>query len=147
MLFAPRRRLDDLQRLEPIFLGLEEQGIVTRLVVNFLPRSLSELTVDEFGGVPMLTFSTAPHDECCCSCGAAADVVLALLLLVFSARCSWRSASIKLASPGPVLFRQPRCGLHGRPFTFLKFRTMQVDAEELKASSRRSTRWTARPSR
>ena len=39
---------------------------------------------------------------------------------------------IKLTSPGPVLFRQLRCGLHGRPFTFLKFRSMQIDAEELK---------------
>ena len=33
---------------------------------------------------------------------------------------------IKLDSPGPVLFRQLRCGLHGRPFTFLKFRSMRV---------------------
>ena len=37
--------------------------------------------------------------------------------------------AIKLDSPGPVLFRQLRCGLHGRPFTFLKFRTMRDDAE------------------
>ena len=40
--------------------------------------------------------------------------------------------AIKLDSPGPVLFRQLRCGLHGRPFTFLKFRSMRVDAEALK---------------
>jgi len=44
------------------------------------------------------------------------------------------SAVIKLTSPGPVLFRQPRCGLHGRPFTFLKFRSMREGAEELKPS-------------
>ena len=33
--------------------------------------------------------------------------------------------AIKLDSPGPVLFRQRRIGLHGRPFELLKFRTMQ----------------------
>jgi len=35
-----------------------------------------------------------------------------------------------------VLFRsrQPRCGLHGRPFTFLKFRSMTLGADALKAS-------------
>ena len=64
VLIAPSgRRLHDLQSLEPVFLALEEQGIVTRLVVNFLPRSLSGLSFDELGGLPLLTFSTAPHDE------------------------------------------------------------------------------------
>ncbi|MBK7857910.1 MAG: sugar transferase [Archangiaceae bacterium] len=40
---------------------------------------------------------------------------------------------IKLTSRGPVLFRQTRVGLHGRPFRMLKFRTMRVDAEAMKA--------------
>jgi lipopolysaccharide/colanic/teichoic acid biosynthesis glycosyltransferase len=39
---------------------------------------------------------------------------------------------IKVTSPGPVLFRQLRCGFHGRPFTFLKFRSMRVGAELMK---------------
>ena len=34
---------------------------------------------------------------------------------------------VKLTSPGPVLFRQERIGLYGKKFTFLKFRTMQVN--------------------
>ena len=38
--------------------------------------------------------------------------------------------TIWLADRGPVLFRQPRYGKGGRIFTFLKFRTMVVDAEE-----------------
>jgi exopolysaccharide biosynthesis polyprenyl glycosylphosphotransferase len=39
------------------------------------------------------------------------------------------AAVIKLTSPGPVFYRQERCGLNGRPFLMLKFRTMRVDAE------------------
>ena len=34
---------------------------------------------------------------------------------------------VKLTSKGPMFFRQERIGQHGRPFTFLKFRTMQVN--------------------
>jgi len=43
-------------------------------------------------------------------------------------------ALIKLTSRGPVFFRQTRVGLHGRTFNMLKFRSMVVNAESLKAS-------------
>jgi lipopolysaccharide/colanic/teichoic acid biosynthesis glycosyltransferase len=39
------------------------------------------------------------------------------------------SALVKLTSRGPVFFRQQRIGQGGRPFTMLKFRTMQVNAD------------------
>lgn len=38
--------------------------------------------------------------------------------------------SIRLGSPGPVIFRQVRLGRNGRPFTILKFRTMRVEGNE-----------------
>jgi exopolysaccharide biosynthesis polyprenyl glycosylphosphotransferase len=38
--------------------------------------------------------------------------------------------AIKLDSPGPVFYVQRRCGLNGRVFAFLKFRTMERNAEE-----------------
>ena len=37
--------------------------------------------------------------------------------------------AIRLSSPGPIFFRQTRVGLHGQPFSLLKFRTMRQDAE------------------
>jgi len=40
--------------------------------------------------------------------------------------------SIRLSSKGPVIFRQQRAGLHGKPFTMFKFRTMGADAEQRK---------------
>lgn len=39
------------------------------------------------------------------------------------------AALVRLTSPGPGIFRQARIGLHGRPFTMYKLRTMRVDAE------------------
>jgi lipopolysaccharide/colanic/teichoic acid biosynthesis glycosyltransferase len=41
--------------------------------------------------------------------------------------------AIKITSPGPVFFRQIRVGLNGRRFQMLKFRSMVVNAEKLKA--------------
>lgn len=40
------------------------------------------------------------------------------------------AVAVKLTSPGPVLFRQPRIGRYGRKFTFLKFRSMHVANDE-----------------
>jgi lipopolysaccharide/colanic/teichoic acid biosynthesis glycosyltransferase len=50
-----------------------------------------------------------------------------LLLLLLSPIVAFIAAAIKLTSRGPVHFRQKRIGEHGKPFTFLKFRTMYVD--------------------
>jgi len=60
-----------------------------------------------------------------------ADIVLSGTLLVFTLPLMLVSAVlIRLDSRGPVLYRQERVGLHGRPFTLLKFRSMRTDAED-----------------
>lgn len=41
--------------------------------------------------------------------------------------------AIQLDNPGPVLFSQERYGLHGRKFRIRKFRSMVVNAEQLKS--------------
>jgi exopolysaccharide biosynthesis polyprenyl glycosylphosphotransferase len=57
---------------------------------------------------------------------AAAIVLLSPLLLV-------AAVAVKVTSKGPIFFRQERVSLHGRTFSMLKFRSMVVDAEQLKA--------------
>ncbi len=59
--------------------------------------------------------------------GAATALVLASPVMVLTA------LAIRLTSPGPVLFTQPRVGKDGRVFTFWKFRTMTAGAGQHKA--------------
>ena len=54
------------------------------------------------------------------------DITVSLLVLLLHAPLMLLIAiAVRLDSPGPVLFRQRRIGLHDRPFELLKFRTMQ----------------------
>lgn len=60
-------------------------------------------------------------------------VASAAALLVLSPLLLGVALIIKLTSRGPVFFAQERVGLHGRTFRMLKFRSMVVNAEALKA--------------
>ncbi|HEX3355359.1 MAG TPA: sugar transferase [Tepidisphaeraceae bacterium] len=55
-----------------------------------------------------------------------------MALLVFSPIMLVIALAIKLTSPGPVIFKQKRAGLGGKPFEIYKFRSMCTDAEEKK---------------
>ena len=60
----------------------------------------------------------------------AVEASLACLGLVVSSPVLLAAAGLVAAtSPGPVLFKQQRVGLNGRPFTLLKLRTMKVAPE------------------
>jgi lipopolysaccharide/colanic/teichoic acid biosynthesis glycosyltransferase len=59
-------------------------------------------------------------------------VVSGLLLVLFSPIMLVAALAIKLDSPGPVFFRQIRCGRKGKDFIMFKFRSMVSDAEDLK---------------
>jgi len=61
----------------------------------------------------------------------AMDIVGSILALILSAPVFLIvAAAIKATSKGPVFFRQKRVGRYGRPFVFLKFRSMAVDNDD-----------------
>lgn len=65
----------------------------------------------------------------------AIDLVGASVGLLLAAPILGAAAlAIRIADPGPVLFRQRRAGLGGRPFEIFKLRTMCVDADAKKAA-------------
>lgn len=125
-----RKRLEEL---EEIFLICEEQGIRTRVAVNFFPHMIAKVHLEDLHGVPLLTFTTTPHNELLLAAKRVFDLTIASVVLVALLPFSLLIALIiKMTSPGPVLFRQTRVGLNGRHFTLYKFRSMLENAEEMR---------------
>ena len=134
-----------LAELEEVFLLCDEEGVRTRVAVDFFPHVNSTVYLERLGRVPLLTFSATPHDEIRLMIKRLMDVVAAAagLVVLFPVMVAV-GLLVRLTSPGPAIFRQQRCGLNGRRFMLLKFRSMRQDAEELKAGLQHlSTRQTA----
>lgn len=55
--------------------------------------------------------------------GSAAGLVLISPIMLLTA------LAVKLSSPGPIIFKQERIGLHNKPFWMYKFRTMEIQKE------------------
>jgi exopolysaccharide biosynthesis polyprenyl glycosylphosphotransferase len=85
------------------------------------------------GSEKFLTFINIPHNLFALTIKKIMDISISLFLIIILSPVLFGIAlMIKLTSPGPIVFKQKRVGLRGRPFNLYKFRTMIVDAEKLK---------------
>jgi exopolysaccharide biosynthesis polyprenyl glycosylphosphotransferase len=123
-----------LQSLEEVFLQCDEEGVRTRVAVDFFPHINSDMHLERLGPTPLLTFSATPDDEIRLFIKRVIDVAVATVaLIVLSPFLLLIVLLIRITSPGPAIFRQERCGLNGRRFIVFKFRSMCEDAEARKA--------------
>lgn len=91
---------------------------------------LSRVKLQQFIGEPLVDMTGSDMSDCTRSMKRFYDIVVSALLLVLLAPFYVIVAIlIKLDSPGPVIFKQRRVGLHNKPFMIYKFRSMRVDAE------------------
>jgi len=124
----------DVDTLRFIADTCEEVGVRFSMDANFLGLKTSRVTLEDFDGSGILTFSATPSDAGALMVKRAMDIVgAAAALVLLSPVFALVAAIIKLQDGGPVLFAQERSGLYGRRFHMLKFRSMVTDAEAQKA--------------
>jgi exopolysaccharide biosynthesis polyprenyl glycosylphosphotransferase len=88
------------------------------------------LTPQAIGGVMALSVAAPQLTRSQAAAKRATDLVLSGLgLLLLTPLLAAVALAIALTSPGPVIFRQERVGLGGRPFVLRKFRTMVAGAD------------------
>ncbi len=123
----PLNRYADARR---VFDALSQTIVDVRLVADVPALSALALTTSNLHGMTFIGLRESPYHGLNVVVKRVMDVVLsAAALLVLSPLMAVIALLIRLTSPGPVLYRQERCGLNGQSFKMLKFRTMSVDAE------------------
>jgi exopolysaccharide biosynthesis polyprenyl glycosylphosphotransferase len=117
-----------------VLAACEREGVETLVHAGIFHTPVFRPELDRFAGEPVISYRAQPVPTWQLFVKRLIDYVGAVALLVLLAPVfAVIAAVIRLTSPGRAIFRQRRCGLNGRPFDMLKFRSMVNDAEQRKA--------------
>lgn len=118
------------RRLAARLLRCIDAGGQVETVAAFLSENFGRLPNDDAESLQRLLISGARRRSINRALERGIDITVVAALLVLAAPVMALIALvIRLQDGGPVLYRQTRVGLYGRPFTVLKFRSMRTDAE------------------
>jgi len=124
-----------LAAIDPAVDVFGSAGIPITLLTDLFGERLRPRQVTRLDSLSALSFAPVHHGRLELAAKRLVDVVgSSVLLIVASPILALGALAVRWSSPGPILFRQVRCGLNGRSFEMLKFRSMYVDAEGRKAA-------------
>jgi exopolysaccharide biosynthesis polyprenyl glycosylphosphotransferase len=127
----PRSLLASIERI----VGLcAATGVPLTLLCDLFGDFLPPPRISRLGPQAALSFAPTHHPGLDLAIKRALDIVgAATLLLVSAPLIALAGLLVRATSPGPIFFRQVRCGLYGRRIGVWKLRTMCVDAEARQA--------------
>ena len=142
--FTPLCREHDIERVIVAFSAASNEETLeiiraakrAQLKITIVPRLYEiighSVEVDEVEGMTVLSLRGLSRPRSSMMLKRAIDIAGAGIgLLLLSPILAAIALAVKFDSRGPVLFRQPRMG-RDRPFEMLKFRSMVVNADEMK---------------
>jgi Undecaprenyl-phosphate glucose phosphotransferase len=125
--------------LEGIVTVTEKSGIHTKFIPDYNNIIPTRPYTEDLDGLPIIHVRNVPLTNSFNRfIKRTIDIIGSLgLILLFSIPMLVIAAIIKITSPGPLIFKQERVGLHNRPFKMYKFRSMEVQD-----SSKEKHAWT-----
>lgn len=141
MVILPQNHLDEIAitlglseyfRLEEIVALCEKSGVHTKFIPDYNRIIPTKPYTEDILGLPVINIRYVPLTNTFNALvkrimdifGAIAAIVLFSPIMLFSV------IMIKLTSPGPLIYKQERVGLHNRTFMMYKFRSMEVQPPE-----------------
>jgi len=121
----------DDERTMSLVRSLRDQEVIIDVVPRLFELLGPRADIHFVEGMPLITVPPARLSRSSFLIKRAIDVVGAsILLVVLSPIIIGSALAIRLDSRGPILFRQTRFGMNQRPFTALKFRTMDAGTDD-----------------
>ena len=145
-IILPENRLDEIAitlglseyyRLEEIVALCEKSGEHTKFIPDYNKIIPTKPYTEDILGLPVINIRYVPFNNTFNALiKRAMDIVGSIVgIIVTSPLMILMCLIIKLTSPGPLIYKQERVGLHNQTFWMYKFRSMEVqpEAEEKKA--------------
>ncbi len=124
--------IDQYDQLESIVSVTERFGIHTKFIPDYNNIIPTIPYTEDLDGLPIIHVRNVPLTNSFNKfVKRSMDIVGSIFcIILFSLPMLIISILIKLTSPGPLIFKQERDGLHAKPFMMYKFRSMRVQTEE-----------------
>ncbi|HIT65603.1 MAG TPA: undecaprenyl-phosphate glucose phosphotransferase [Candidatus Ventrimonas merdavium] len=125
--------------LEQLVAECEKSGVHTKFIPDYNRIIPTKPYMEDLQGLPVINIRHVPlNDMLNATVKRAIDIFGAIVaLILFSPVMLVTAVLIKLTSPGPLIYKQERVGLHNRPFQMYKFRSMEVQEPD-----KEKGRWT-----
>ena len=124
--------LEDYDSLEHIVDQCERSGVHTKFIPDYGSLFPSKPYTEDLMGLPVINIRYVPLTNTFNAVlKRLVDIFGAIFcIILFSPVMLMAAIGTKLSSKGPIIYKQTRIGLHSKPFTMYKFRTMRVQTTE-----------------
>lgn len=117
--------------LESVLTELEDLNVTVKIIPDMYDILSGSVKMNSIFGTPLIEIDKQLMPTWQMVLKRTIDIVFSLTAIVLLLPVYlFTTIMVKMSSKGPILFRQERIGLHGKPFMILKFRSMYVDAEK-----------------
>ncbi|MBO4456767.1 MAG: undecaprenyl-phosphate glucose phosphotransferase [Butyrivibrio sp.] len=123
--------LDDYDLLEKLVAKCENSGVHTKFIPDYSSLFPSNPFTEDVQGLPVINIRYVPLTN---SVNRLAKRMMDIVgsffgIIIFAIPMIVIAILVKKSSKGPVIFKQERIGLGGKPFMMYKFRTMELQSE------------------
>lgn len=125
--------LKDYSQLERIVSICEKTGVHTKFIPDYNSVISSKPYTEDLMGLPVINIRYVPLSSMGnMAIKRAMDIVGSLFgIIILSPILLVIATLVKVSSPGPIIFKQERVGLHNKSFYMYKFRSMRLQDEEM----------------
>lgn len=120
-------KMSDEKEMKELIRSLTDTTCSVILIPDIFTFNILQSRTEDVNGVPVVPLFDTPLNGINMVFKRLEDIILAaIIILLISPILLVIAAVVKATSPGPVIFKQTRYGMDGKPIKVWKFRTMKV---------------------